>query len=131
VTTVVLDTHVLYWVDADPERYLTRTAQRVVRGADEIAIASVSWYELAWLIEHRRIAVSRPLLAYLEDLANEVRTIPLSPAIAAAAVSLPEAFPQDPVDRVIYATAIEYGWPLVTRDESLRSFGARHGTVIW
>lgn len=42
------------------------------------------------------------------------------PAIAATAVGLPDTFPGDPADRLIYATAVERGWRLVTKDRRLR-----------
>jgi PIN domain nuclease of toxin-antitoxin system len=61
-------------------------------------------------------------------LAVEVRTVGTTPAIAATAVSLPASFPRDPADRLIFATAIEHGWPLVTKDERLRD--AAHGRVV-
>jgi PIN domain nuclease of toxin-antitoxin system len=44
----------------------------------------------------------------------------MTPAIAGAAVSLPSSFPRDPADRLIYATAIEHGLDLVTKDQEIR-----------
>jgi PIN domain len=51
---------------------------------------------------------------------TDIRTVPITPPIAATTVELPEAFPGDPADRMIYATAIERGWELVTKDRRLR-----------
>ncbi len=100
----------------------------MLRQADELAVAAVTWFELAWLAQHERILVAIPHRSWLERLAAQVRTIPLSPAIAATAVALPSSFPGDPADRLIYATAIEHGLQLVTKDRQLRAH--RHPGVV-
>ena len=130
MTTVLLDTHVLHWWSAEPER-LSRAATEALANADELAVASISWFELAWLAHHERILITIPLRSWLEALGGHVRTIGTSPAVAATAVSLPGTFPGDPADRLIYATAIEYGWPLVTKDERLRHHRHPRRITIW
>lgn len=130
MTTLLLDSHVIHWWSAEPGR-LSATARRAVKEADELAVASISWFELAWLAAHERIVLTVPIRSWLEGLAAQVRTLPATPAIAATAVSLPSTFPGDPADRLIYATAIEQGWSLVTKDTHLRTH--RHPTriTIW
>ena len=128
--TVLLDTHVLHWWSAEPER-LSRVAAEAVSDADEIAVAAVSWFELAWLATNGRIAVTIPVRSWLERLAEDVRTVPLTPAVAYAAVSLPPSFPGDPADRLIYATALEHGWGLVTKDRRLRAHRVPQRVTIW
>lgn len=130
MTTVLLDSHVLHWWSSEPER-LSRAAARAVSNADELAVASVSWFELAWLAHHERIIVTVPIRSWLEEMARQVRTVGITPAVAARAVSLPGSFPGDPADRLIYATAIERGWPLVSKDERLRRQRHPRQVVIW
>jgi PIN domain nuclease of toxin-antitoxin system len=55
----------------------------------------------------------------------------MTPAIAAAAVELPLSFPNDPADRIIYATAAEHGWRLVTRDERMHALSGKRGIAVW
>ena len=119
LNTLLVDTHVLHWWSAEPDR-LSVSATEALESADELAVAAITWYELAWLARHGRIRVSRPIGAWLGLLARSVRTAPLTPAIAASAVGLPPTFPSNPADRVIYATAVEHGWQLVTKDARLR-----------
>ena len=102
MTTVLLDSHVVHWWSAEPER-LSRRASRAISAADELAVASISWFELAWLARHERIAVTMPTRSWLEEISEQVRTVGITPAIAAAAVALPASFPSDPADRLIYA----------------------------
>ena|SRR2546421_9857127 len=120
MSTVVLDTHVIHWWSAEPDR-LSRVAARTLSEASELAAASISWFELAWLASRGRIVVSIPIRSWLGRLGSDLRTIPLTPEIGDSAVSLPGSFPGDPADRLIYATAVEHGCQLVTKDRRLHS----------
>jgi PIN domain nuclease of toxin-antitoxin system len=130
VTTLLLDTHVLHWWSSEPRR-LSRAAAGALRKADELAVAAVSWYELAWLAEHDRITAALPVRAWLDELSAHVRTAPLTPAIGATAASLPASFPSDPADRLIYATAVEHGWRLVTKDRRLLDHPHPRPLALW
>lgn len=128
--TLLLDTHVVHWWSAEPDR-ISKPAAAALAEADELAVADVSWFELAWMAQHERIGISIPIRSWLERLAAEVRTIPVTPSIAATAVALPARFPGDPADRIIYATAVENGWQLVTKDQKLRSHRHPRRVTIW
>jgi PIN domain nuclease of toxin-antitoxin system len=130
VTAVLLDTHVIHWWSAEPER-LSAAATRAVHQADELAVAAISWFELAWLARHERIRVSIPIRAWLDGLAAQVRTLGITPAIAETAVALPASFPGDPADRLIFATAIERGSRLVTKDPRLREYRHPRPVALW
>jgi PIN domain nuclease of toxin-antitoxin system len=130
VTTVLLDTHALHWWTSEPER-LSRRASSAISAATELAVAAISWYELAWLASHDRITLDIPVRSWLEGLSARVRTAVLTPAIAHTAASLPAAFPRDPADRLIYATAVEHGWQLVTKDNQLRRHRHPRTIAVW
>lgn len=119
MAAALLDTHVVHWWAAEPGR-VSAVAREALEGADELAIAAISWYGLAWLARHERIAVTVPVRSWLQSLARQLRTIIVTPAIADTAVNLPVAFPGDPADRLIYATAIESGLDLVAKDRAIR-----------
>jgi PIN domain nuclease of toxin-antitoxin system len=128
VTTVLLDSHVIYWWSAEPKR-LSRAAIQAMTAADQLAVASITWFELARMAHTGSISVAIPVRSWLEGLAAEVRTAILTPAIADTASTLPDSFPGDPADRLIYATAIEHGWPLITKDWRLRRHSA--SVAVW
>ena len=130
LTTILLDTHVLYWWNVD-SRLLSRRATTAVEDADELAVAAISWYELAWLVKHDRIRAALPARSWLEQIAIDVRTVGITPAIADTAVGLPSTFPGDPADRLIYATAVERGWRLVTKDRQLRDHRHPRPVTVW
>jgi PIN domain nuclease of toxin-antitoxin system len=120
----------VHWWSAEPER-ISDAASKALGQAEELAVAAISWYELAWLAKHERILVTIPIRSWLEHLARQIRTLPLTPAIADAAVSLPSTFPGDPADRLIYATAIEHGMRLVTKDRRLRRHRHPQPLTLW
>ena len=130
MTTLLLDTHVLHWWSAEPQR-LSPAAATAMEQADELAVASISWFELAWLARHERIALTVPLHAWLHGLSAHVRTMAITPAIAETAVTLPSRFPGDPADRLIYATAVEHGFRLVTKDARLRKHKHPRPVALW
>jgi len=130
MTTVMLDSHVVHWWSAEPDR-VSLAATKALSEADELAVAAITWFELARLAQHERIAVAIPIHSWLDRLAEHVRTLPLTPAIAATAVSLPASFPGDPADRLIYSTAIEHGLRLVTKDGKLRVHRHPRPLALW
>lgn len=130
MTAVLLDSHVVQWWSAEPDR-ISSAASRAIGEADELAVADISWFELAWLARNERIVLTIPLNAWLQQLAVQLRTLPVTPAIAATAVNLPSTFPGDPADRLIYATAIEHGWRLITKDERLRAHRHPQPVALW
>ena len=130
MTTVLLDSHVVHWWSAEPDR-LSRKAASAVTAADELAVAAISWWELAWLATNGRIVLDLPVRPWLDELSARVRTAALTPAIANTAASLARAFPGDPADRLIYATAIELGWQVVTKDKRLRAHRYPRTIAVW
>lgn len=128
--TVLLDTHVVHWLASDPER-ISPVALTVIERADELAVAAPTWFELAWLRTTGRLDGSIPLRAWLDQLSRGLRTIPIGPGIAARAAELPDSFPRDPADRLIFATAVEHGLPLITRDRRMHAYAGEGVRVVW
>ena len=127
---LLLDTHVIHWWSAEPDR-VSAAARRALREADEITAAAISWYELAWLARHQRIVLDLPIHSWLQGLGENLRTMGVTPAIAATAASLPVSFPGDPADRLIYATAIEHGVKLLTKDQAITGHDKPRSLVVW
>lgn len=127
---VLLDTHVVHWWSAEPQR-VGSSARATLERADELAIAAISWFELAWLAHNERILLNVPIRSWMDGLASQLRTIGVTPAIADTAVALPSSFPRDPADRLIYATAVEHDLTLVTKDRAIRDHTRPPSRAVW
>lgn len=120
---ILLDTHVLIWMVSDSSQ-LSRPASRELRKAErngELAIASITLWELALLYQRGRLrtsgSVESSIRAILEK--SRVAVIEISPEIAALTTTFPDTYPKDPADRLIGATARALGATLITQDERI------------
>ena len=128
---ILLDTHVLIWMASDPKR-LSKKARVAIRDARQktgVAVPTITLWELAWLAENGRIQVVGSVESFVRETVARVIVKPMTPEIVALAVRLPAGFPKDPADRLIAATAIVAGVPLVTADERIRQ--AKVVQTIW
>ena len=130
MSSVLLDTHTVHWWSSEPER-ISRPARRALEASDELLLAAISWYELAWMARRGRIVLDVPIRSWLEELSTQVRTIGFNAAIADTAVALPDSFPRNPADRLIYATAIEQGVKLISKDREIREHDKPRSLVVW
>ena len=115
---------------------LSPTATTSIEDADRILISPISWWEIGLLARDGRIRLDRPVGHWIAVVMEDRRSVtaPLSPEAAAWAGQLDRtAFPGDPADRLIYATARDLRVPLVTKDGRLRQHADRTGDidVIW
>ena len=100
-----------------------------IADAEKPAIAGASLYELAWLIQRGRIEIAVTPKRFLGQIARRFTVLPITAEVAGLAAGLPPDYPSDPMDRLIGATALAHGVPLVTRDRAIRGSGAV--PVIW
>ena len=127
---IVLDTHAfLWWRDESPR--LSETARTEIEEAGRIGVPTACCLEIATLDRCGRITLAggatRWIRAALAD--PRVEEIPLTAEIAIEAGRLPDTFPGDPVDRVVYATSAVTGSRLVTRDRRITNHDPRR--VVW
>ena len=122
---IVLDTHAwLCWI-SNPEKLGPAAASAIEQAMEEngIFLSSISTWELALLVAKGRLTLSidvRDWVRKTESLPF-VRFLPVDNTIALRSVDLPGAFHADPADRIIAATALTTGLPLVSRDEKMRA----------
>ncbi len=78
------------------------------------------------LARKRRVAFDRPIETWVHDafVRPGLRIAELTPQIAVASTVLPGDFHSDPADRILIATAREFGLQLVTRDRFIIDYGA-------
>lgn len=122
---IVLDTHIwIWWVHGHPD--LTAAHKRIIEENETsgLGISVISCWEVAKLVEYKRLVLSDPTLEWLKQaLAYPgVRLLELSPEIAAESTELPGDFHKDPADQIIVATARVHGCPLLTVDRKILDY---------
>lgn len=120
---VLLDTHVWIWWSVEAQEHLSSTALKTLEHARERWISAISMWELAKLVERKRIAFSIPLLEWMKRSFEEkgISVAPLEPEICVESCSL-QGFHRDPADQLIVATARVHSLPLITADERIQKY---------
>lgn len=119
---VLLDTHVWIWLSIDDLSSLSAQAQQALsRGTRWIS--AISCWELAKLVELRRLGFTIPTLSWIRRSLTErdIRIADLTPEIAVESTNL-QGFHRDPADQIIVATSRVLGMPLVTADQRIIQF---------
>jgi PIN domain nuclease of toxin-antitoxin system len=129
---ILLDTHALiWWVNGDPMSPRATSAMAVELEGGEIAISSITAWEIAMLTTRGRLSLSIDVTAWLAAIKQieRVKFVAIDNEIAVDAVELPGEFHKDPADRLIVATARKLRVPIVTADEKIT--GYPHVRTIW
>jgi len=129
VKSILLDTHVWIWLSIAEVKSLSPKAQRAL-SAGTRWISAISCWELAKLVERRRIGFTIPTLSWIRRslTENAIRIADLTPEIAVESTLL-QGLPRDPADQIIAATSRVLGMPLVTADQRILQFGGVE--AIW
>ena len=95
----------------------------------EIAISVISVLDVAEYVEDGRLELSVSMRGWLSSLASieGVRIVPIDVSIAVRATNLPSVLTSH--QKIIAATSISLGGPLITPDPRLREFA--YAGAIW
>lgn len=128
---ILLDTHVVLWRTLDPDR-LSEKAAGLLEAESGKAISAITVQETAYLVARGRVDLYKPVGNWFADALGVLNAValPATVPIALRAGSLnPREFHGDPIDRLIYATAVEHDARLVTADERLHGFDPER--TVW
>jgi PIN domain nuclease of toxin-antitoxin system len=126
MTPLLLDTCAAIWL-AEAES-IAQEATQVLEEAYEagvgVYISPITAWEIGLLNSRGRLTLLIKPQLWFERLFEVLRfrLADMSPQLLIASTFLPGAPPRDPADRIMAATAREYGYRLVTRDRLLLAY---------
>jgi PIN domain nuclease of toxin-antitoxin system len=133
MTALVLDTHAAVWHLQAPDRLSPGAAAAIdeaTKAGDVLYVPSIALVELVYLGEKGRLpeeALDR-LIGLLQDDESNLKLLPLGLDVVRALKRVSRDEVPDMPDRIIAASAVARGLPLLSRD---RRISASNAEVIW
>ncbi len=129
---ILVDTHVVLWLALEPAN-VSKKARAAIeetrQSGQGIAISDITLLEIAQLESKKRIKLNSSLETFLSEIEARFVVLPITGRVCVRAMGLPAVYPKDLADRVIGATALVEGLPLVTADDDIRRSKALR--TIW
>ncbi len=117
---LLLDTHVILWSAAEPEKLPSKIAEELEKESNELWFSPISVWEILLLAEKGRVVVKadheKNIRKMFKKLPFREAVINQEVAIQSRKINPPH---QDPADRFLAATAIVYDLTLVTANRRL------------
>ena len=117
----LLDTHIWAWMlTVDP--ILSPKARAAIDDAPSLFLSPASLYEISQKVRLGKWPLMEPFAGNLPDYATAagLTVAPLTAEVAVVAGSLDWPH-RDPFDRLLAATALVNGWPLISADPAFDS----------
>jgi PIN domain nuclease of toxin-antitoxin system len=124
---LLLDTCAAIWTVEDQLSPATADIlTRRYKDGEPVFLSPITAWELGLLFSRGRIRAARSALEYFRQLTGlpGIRLAAMPPELLLVSSFLPGSPPSDPADRILAATAREYGFTLVTRDAALLDYAA-------
>ena len=130
----VADTHTILWhLGNDPR--LSPVAGAILRDADEghgwVYVSAISFVEMVYLVDRGRLDSSllKQALSLILPPGGSFPPVDIDMEIVRAVRRVPRAAVPDMPDRIIAATALHLGLPLISKDKRISDAGVV--PVVW
>ena len=129
----IADTHAAIWHAFGDDR-LSANARALFERArvqgDQVGVSSITFAEIVYLVDKGRISADAfaRLAGTMDDPARELREIPFARPVAVMMSAVARRQVSDLPDRMIVATALHLGVPVISRDGRIRAAGIM---TIW
>jgi PIN domain nuclease of toxin-antitoxin system len=129
---ILLDTHTALWVELAPEKLSRKAKARILaaeQAGEPIAVSCMTLWEIAQKNARNRLELLVSCERFLAELEADFVVLPVDRQVALHAANFGEAFPKDPMDRLIAGTALANDLTLVTADRDI--LDAKACKVLW
>jgi PIN domain nuclease of toxin-antitoxin system len=131
--SAVLDTHTVLWYLENSKELSSvarTTIEEAIREARNVYVSAISVIEVVYLVERKRIPATAPrrLRDALTDPNVGLFIAPVDAFVADALEKIPRSAVPDMPDRIVAATGLHLGVPVITRDHRLQAAGIQ---TIW
>ena len=131
--SAVLDTHAVLWYlenSTELSAFARTRIEDAIRNARHVHVSVISVIEAVYLVERKKIplAALQKLRQALGNPSVGLTIAHVDASVADALENIPRNIVPDMPDRIIAATALHLGLPLVTRDRRLQGAGIQ---TIW
>lgn len=129
----VADTHTAVWYmfnNPNLSAVAGQAIENAFRAGDQIGVSSISLAEMVYLCEKGRIPVDavQDLIRNLFDPEYPLHELPFDASIAQQMTAISRDEVPDMPDRIVAATGLRYGVPVISRDRKIRASKIR---TIW
>lgn len=111
---IVLDTHIWFWLMTSEFDRFPSHWQDIIATAELVGVSAISCFEIALAQQRGRLELPCSANEWFQEALEPagITILPITPDIACRTVNLSPVH-KDPFDRLIIATALEYGAKLV------------------
>ena len=120
MSSLIIDTHILIWDQLDPKR-ISKKARKALNLAEEkhkIILCEISLWEISILMKKKRLVINTSYLEFMDEVLQtknyHLQGMNAEIAFLGSEIDLDT---KDPADRIIAATSIVLGLPLISADQ--------------
>lgn len=127
---LLLDTCALLWLAGDQAELSVRAREAIVSCAEGLTVSAMSAWEIGIAVAKKRIEMERTPEEWFAAAVkhHHIAVTDVDWRIAVASTRLP-AIHGDPCDRIVIATALRLGVPVVTADQIIPAYPGVE--VVW
>jgi PIN domain nuclease of toxin-antitoxin system len=128
---ILLDTHIwVNWILLGRDA-LKPIIASTLEDADRVVVSAISCFEVTLLVKGRKLELPLSTDDWIKEALKQsgIECLPITCSIAQRSVKLTDIH-RDPADRIIIATALEYGSQLASYDTVFQSYPELSGYLL-
>ncbi len=119
----ILDTHILLWLTANPDKLSPRVTKIIVNKQNQLFLSKATLWEIATKTSLKKLELGMPLKEFVNDyvVGNNIQILDISTEHIIQLCGLPFIH-RDPFDRMIIAQGIVEGHSIISSDKNFSKY---------